>query len=649
MQKKSMKRTIGIIALVVCLVMPSTNAWALFDFKGTLGNEATFETLEEARENAPDIIAATPGSVAMGNTGVPHAAHPALADFPANTAFVYRSPDMYGGFAAARMNSTFVVYVAQAFADKNEAYAYIESLGLIELVNSLRGSIVLVTPANGTAFTAADQTNFYNLETAITGLKAKIMMDGVRVTMADSDYYGTFKNVYVIGIGDGATFLNNYVVGVENFVSRIAGMLLFDGKMDPLSKIASLIPAYLVNADSAAIEKYKAANQVDSCKVEDGKTIFFDQQFPVRKVIVAEDLELSDAIKDAFERIFKRTMRIQVMKNSLISGGTTWMGLTGDCAPYSLNRRIVIDKDTGMTELGAQIVKVMDFDMFKDIQTHDGEYLTTWYEILPAAIADGTAAEGTIPLILGLAGTGDDPLQVAEELGLIALCEEKGVAVVSPGHEGIFEDSQGDGVEYETMPKLIQYMLDKYPALDRTRVYVTGYSRGGRTTMKVINACPEMIAAAVPCAANQYIPSDEQVAHLYETKMPVMFLTSTGDVFTLFDASKNRTADMMIETMNKFASYNEVPEIPGGDEITYPISGFKADSEIHMLLNDEFWNHRYFLNDADGIPMLGISITEGLQHALYPQYAFLAWDYMEHFSRNPETYELTYTADPTDF
>ena len=643
----TMKRLIG-FALALCLLLSCSSALAVFDFTGTLGNEATFETLEEARANAPAIIAQTPGSVAMGNAAAPHAAHPALDNFPAGTAFVYRSPDMYGGFAAARMNSTFLVYAEQVFESKDAAFEYIKTLGLIELVDSLRGSIVLVTPANGKAFAAADQTNFYNLETAVCGLKAKITQDGVRVTMADSDYYGTFKNLYVIGIEGGATFLNDYVVGVENFVSRIAGMLLFNGKMAPLSKIASLIPAYLVNADEATIGKYKAANQVDSFKAEDGKAIYFDQQFPVRKVIVAKDLPLQDAVKDAFERIFKRTMRIQVMKNGLISGGTTWANLTGDCAPYSLNRRVVIGRD-GMTELGAKIIKTVDFDMFKDIQTHDGEYLTTWYEILPATLVEGEAKEGTIPLVLCLAGTGDDPLQVAEELGWIAICEEKGIAVVSPGHEGIFEDSQGDGVEYETMPKLIQYMLDKYPELDRTRVYVSGYSRGGRTTMKVAMGCPEMLAAIVPCAANQFIVSEERDAHLYETKMPCMLLTSTADVGTLFNATLNRTADAMITCMNYFARYNQIPEIPAGDEVTYPISGFKADSEIHMLLNDEFWNHRFFLNDAEGVPMLGISITEGLQHALYPPYAQLAWDYMEHFSRNPETYEITYTADPTDF
>ena len=100
--------------------------------------------------------------------------------------------------------------------------------------------------------------------------------------------------------------------------------------------------------------------------------------------------------------------------------------------------------------------------------------------------------------------------------------------------------------------------------------------------------------------------------------------------------------------MDKFAGYNgtEAFGVPDGE--AYPLSGFASDRELHYTLNDEYLTHAYFKEDANGVPMVGISFTEGLQHALYPSYAFIAWDYMEHFSRNLETGEITYTEDPTD-
>ena len=648
---KRMKRIFSLILAVciLCSIALAESEWP-FDFTGTVGNEATFETLTEARESAPGVIGVLPGSANI--RGAVYDVHPALNDFPTDTVYVYRSPDMYGGFAAGRMNSTFLVYVPEVFADKDAAFEYVKSLGLIEIVDGLRGSIVMVTPSNGEAYTVDDQANFYNLLTAITAFKAKgTNEEGVNVTWTDSEYYGTFKNVYVIGIDEGATFLNNYTVGVENLVGRFAGLLLINGEMGRLNKVASLVPAYLVNADAETIEKYKAANEVDSYKIENGKTVYFDQELPLRKVIVANEAEVdvAAAIKDAYEQIFSQTFRIQVYANGFISGGTAWSNTTGDCAPYSLNHRCVIDAN-GMTEGGTQIIKTVDHETFKDIQTTDGEYLNTWYEIMPKAVVDGTAAPGSVPLIIGFAGTGDDPLQFAEELGLIHLSEVEGVAVVAPGHEGIFETLDGtDGVEYETQPKLIEYMLEKYPALDPNRVYATGYSRGGRTTLKLVMAAPEILAAAVPMAANQFIVTEEQELHLAETKMPIMFLTSTKDMGTLYDINNNTVAQPLLELMDKFAGYNGTEAFGAPDPEAYPLSGFAGDREIHYLLNDEYMTHAFFKEDANGVPMVGVSFTEGLQHALYPSYAFLAWDYMEHFTRDLETGEITYTEDPTDF
>ena len=40
--------------------------------------------------------------------------------------------------------------------------------------------------------------------------------------------------------------------------------------------------------------------------------------------------------------------------------------------------------------------------------------------------------------------------------------------------------------------------------------------------------------------------------------------------------------------------------------------------------------------------MVGLTFTECLIHALYPEYAKIAWNYMKQFSRDPETLEITY-------
>jgi hypothetical protein len=49
-----------------------------------------------------------------------------------------------------------------------------------------------------------------------------------------------------------------------------------------------------------------------------------------------------------------------------------------------------------------------------------------------------------------------------------------------------------------------------------------------------------------------------------------------------------------------------------------------------------------FKNDM-GIPILSLSCTENLTHALYPNYGEIAWNFMRHFARESTTGKLLYT------
>ena len=48
--------------------------------------------------------------------------------------------------------------------------------------------------------------------------------------------------------------------------------------------------------------------------------------------------------------------------------------------------------------------------------------------------------------------------------------------------------------------------------------------------------------------------------------------------------------------------------------------------------------------DNKGVPMVALSYTENLVHALYPEYAKLAWDFAKHYSRDQKTGAINYNA-----
>ena len=106
----------------------------------------------------------------------------------------------------------------------------------------------------------------------------------------------------MIGIDGGATFLNNYVASTYDFVTRIAGMLLVNGKIDYVRNVAAQVPVYLVNTDQDTIAKYVKANGAEAYFGTPDQDVYYNQYLPLQKVVVAKDSgkDASDYIADAY-------------------------------------------------------------------------------------------------------------------------------------------------------------------------------------------------------------------------------------------------------------------------------------------------------------------------------------------------------------
>ena len=185
-------------------------------------------------------------------------------------------------------------------------------------------------------------------------------------------------------------------------------------------------------------------------------------------------------------------------------------------------------------------------------------------------------------------------------------------------------------------------MIKTYPALDASRVYVTGYSMGGAATLRAINGDPSVCAAAVPMAAAPYNGTPEQVAQFKKYHLPVMFTTSAFDLGGAFDSVNGNIATGYQAQLKAFLGYNAMKPIEAFDFKTYPISGFKADRIERDTLNGEYENTRWFINDADGAPVVALAYTANLVHALYPEYGKIGWEWAKHFSRDQKTGVIKY-------
>ena len=628
-----MKKIISLGASMLLLIGAATQAYAI-GFTGELGNEATFETLQEANQNSVNIVS----SIVENDTKV-FATHPVLDGYPEGTTFVYRSANQYAGRAAARLNTNIFVYAPEHFENKDDAMAYLKDLGLIKLIDEAVGSIVLVTPI-GDSFDMADVASYYALQTAMLSQKeAKRLEDGTAIYYSDAEYFGGYGFEYFIGIDDGATFFNNYIAPEIDFSGRMAGVLLFGGDMQRTRQPATFVPIALVNSDEAIVSKYRAVNGVNAQDVMDGRVVSYNQQWPLRKVIdISEEIvDKAALIEEVYRGMMVKAMRVPVLTQGMNSAGTPYSGYGFDEAPYSLcDRCYVVD---GKTEGGVVMISHQgDDDRFAEYKTEAGEYIDVWYEYLPQEVLDGTAPAGSVPLILCNHGGGDDARVFVDEFGLIELSEKERVALVAPDHQTV------GSVRGPALTAVAKYMLEKYPALDASRVYMTGYSMGGGATYLAAYHEPTLFAAIAPFAGSATPMPEENAANFDGVELPTILSISAFDPagrrLAALEGNLNEAEQGMVST---WAGING-KKLPAFDFEKYPLFGQKADRTVTDTINDEFARTTWYFNNEKGEPRFAFIYMEDMVHALYPEYADMLWDFVKNYSRDPETKEIIYNA-----
>ena len=403
----------------------------------------------------------------------------------------------------------------------------------------------------------------------------------------------------------------------------------------------------------------RKVNGADEYAIEDGLEAFVNKDVPLLRVYAAkaETPDLAACVKDAFFRMMSKVQRVSVISRM--------DQVTAVPAPYTdyvavpeLNRYALAARNTimnGVTLEGKLHVTVHQEEIFSDLKTMYDQYLQTWYEALPESVLDGTAAEGSVPVIIALHGTGDDPLMFMDEIGALEVAGRENAAIICPFQEELVISHEGakvvmgvpiyEGIMDQAMPRLLDLVMSKYPALDPARVYVLGYSMGGGSVYRAMYGCMEKIAAAVPMAGMHpdmfYFSTEEQDAHMKEIGFPLMELTSTFDLG--FDRAASRLNDNTMYIYKKYAALNGIEY---GEEYDYeasPYFGLPYDDFSVSTLMGEFRTFKWVAKNADGIPVMGMSCTENTTHSLYPMYSELAWNFFREFSRDPETGKVVYT------
>ena len=498
------------------------------------------------------------------------------------------------------VNPVYFIYFNGAVSDP---MSVIRNFGMERHIDSYLATVYVVNPANGKSYSAsADLEVFYKLE------------EQLRI----------INNLKLIGKGTGATFINNVL---SLHAEAVSGILTIggsvNGKLNPV-----VVPTYCAGRNKAVVDHYIRANHA----LESGGGVWKNPLHQMERIYV-NGSPFSDAefFMDAWDKIFSHNYRF--------NNYTTWYNGTDlrHTRPFELVSYVMFDR----LHIQRNIVEQNLCGW--------GDFL--WYEYIPEDLLN--ASKASIPLVIMLHGNTNDPRTQAETSGFVELAAEKHFMAAELEWQG--RDNYAamglDGIE-----AVIRLLLEKYPQADPSRVYVTGLSAGGMNTTSMCIFKTNLIAAGASMAGgllndarfNTGTPAsiDEQIRR-YNGNMEVAYLLCSGTNDGRF-TDTNAAADGQPATKGWLASAVETIAKLNGMEIGETCNpsldamfGMAVRDRRSVSTMDDLTMHEGTLYKGD-TPLIRMIALEPYGHWNYKGAAREMWEFMRHYSRDPQTKKLIY-------
>lgn len=362
---------------------------------------------------------------------------------------------------------------------------------MIENIQEWGSKVYVINPINGETYNDEDKEAF---------------IDFVDVSI---------RNIKVIGINEGATFVNNNISQACYF---IAGIMTYGGEIDESVEKNDVVPAYVSNSDEKVEEFYKSINEAKEAEKEDKYTVYRNKDNLLQAVAVSnEDEELAEAFDNAWESIFSQNYR---QHNNVAEF-------------YNLSARDVTDsyeliQTPIFEEMGITYNKMVD----EEVTGMDGEY--TWFEYVPNTVKE--RQDSSLALIVTLHRNQNDPRLQGDSTGWPELAAKENFIVVSPEWQEKEVNFFGcDGLGGEGVINLIEDLKVKYPQIDSSRIYLTGLSIGGAETF-LLGAQYSNIFAAVASVSGVNVFADQvtEIANNYNGgDIPLLYLCGDHDFYQM--------------------------------------------------------------------------------------------------------------------
>lgn len=515
---------------------------------------------------------------------------------------------------------TFFVY-PDGKLDKAAAEELAASLGIQPILEGNFGNLIVINPTGAKYDAAADFEVF--------------------VKMFNKSRSGNLK---VIGIGSGATFVNQIIAPKAG--DHIAGILTVGGKPAKLTKGFSSygVPAYVAGkgADKVA-QAYISMNKA----VKSGDHYVNPSEELLTVFVDPEQRPLGEVFQAAWEDVFGKNFRYNNYNHTHYEGGQFGQYGAYELEPYTdweaLGiKRLVVEKPTGGLGGPAQEQMRPGQDVPKLL----------WYEYWPEELLEGAPAR-SIPVMVLLHGHSNDPRTQAETSGFIQVAGKERFFVVEMEWQGSssYEAMGLDGIE-----NTIYDLLDKYPQLDPSRIYAEGLSAGSMTA-SYLGIKKSYVFAAVGghsgavfggrggMFANYDALWNEATQKRGAVEMPYCSVFGTKDTTVPYMTPDNWKDNSYLNAWNIYEQMNGMTVNDRMDFSIDPVFGqqLRDRETIHTGKGEDIIVETGQLYKGD-VPMIKMVAVINYGHWNFMPTAQIMWDYFKQFRRDPATKKLIYVG-----
>ena len=496
-----------------------------------------------------------------------------------------------------------------------QAEALVDEMGLNEELKDYIMMIVVFSPTNGKTY-----------DNAVDFATYKALCDKIRV----------FTNLKVIGIGSGATFVNECIAPIA---SEVAGIFTFGGNAPKKITGTSTVPAYIAGKNAEKVAKAYISRDKAVLAEKAGKTkIYRNAGEPLLQVVVNPKAKtFKEAFTDAWEKLLSANYRCSNLNHTGYMGGL--LGQYGDyeLEPYPIWERLGVEK-------------IMVEQSIFNYNKKDEKYL--WYEYVPASV--NAAAEHSVPLVILLHGHNNDPRTQAETSGFVELGAKEGFMVAElewQGRAGEYEYMGDHGIE-----ATVRAILAKYPQLDPSRVYAEGLSAGGFTATALGITKSHLFAAVGAHSGGVYaetlnlgVPFTNPAALWAEAAQkrgrittPLFSICGTADEAVAFNNPSSPAGNMVTDSWRLYQTLNGL-EISGPTDLEkWPLFGLPLENRRRVETNKGHAMEIGELTDSEGHAIIEIVAVENFGHWNVVPGTALMWEFFKHWKRDLNTLDAVY-------